>query len=120
MTLPTQEDVLLYARRIQGERAGISDEELRSALKAKFAAHDVGPVPEQEKAVNIGTVRVPEAAVTMGAVARPIDWLQGLAAIFRGLLKLFEKKTNWSGIQDIIDGVVKILADEKRKSTVGG
>jgi hypothetical protein len=71
----------IAVRTSSSTRPGISDEDLRSALEANFAIHDLGSVAY--------------------AVSRPTDWLEGFLAIIRGLLKLLERKPTGRGFRTL-------------------
>ena len=93
--LPTKAEVLEYAREIKRERPSSTTEELRQLLQARF----VYKVDALAQAHAQG--------LTIGMINNPGDWLRGLLAITRGILRIIDKDTN--GITEIIEGVVTIV-----------
>lgn len=94
----SQAEVLAYARACLRDSPGLSPDTLREILKARFVD---GRDPLAAAAAQ---------GLALGAVANPMDWLQGLAMIFRGLTRLF-CSDDMTGILEIIEGVVKIVSD---------
>jgi hypothetical protein len=86
-------------RAAKRQRPGLSRTELHAVLTARFLR---GKDPLHEAAPHGG----------LGAVANPMDWLQGLSSILQGAMKLLGSKADHSGILDIINGVVTIVSDD--------
>ncbi|MDG1480368.1 MAG: hypothetical protein P8R54_12295 [Myxococcota bacterium] len=93
----SQPEVLAYAQRCKAERPNITNDELRGVLRARFVD---GKDPLLAAAAFGG----------LGAVHNPVDWLKGLASIFRGLSRIFGGKDP-AGIMDIIEGVIIIVQE---------
>lgn len=71
----SREEVLAYARECKSQRPQITEDELRAFLEAKF----IGGVDPLAEALARGTV--------VGAINNPVDWLNGLSSILRGMAK---------------------------------
>ncbi len=87
--MTTQDEVLEYARRIKIENPSITEDDLRAILVSQF---------------------LPRGFRT-NAINNPLDWFAGLAGVFSGLFKLFQDEPDESGIKDIIEGVIRIVAE---------
>lgn len=100
----TESEVLAYARACLKDSPNLPPDVLREVLKARFL-NGQDPLAA---ALAQGT--------TIGAVANPLDWLQGLKMIFEGLDRIFRSK-EIEGIHEVIAGVLKIVSED---STDGG
>jgi hypothetical protein len=90
--MTTHAEVLAYARRVVAANPAIAPDALRDVLRARFLhGQDIFAV--------------------VGAVNNPLDWLHGLASIFRGIARLIAGDA--TGVQDIIEGVVRIVTEEQ-------
>lgn len=98
--MATKEDILEYAREAKAQRPSLTDDELRGILRARFVD---GSDPIGAAAPMGG----------LGAINNPLDWVRGLAAIFRGIARLWGKK-DVRGVMDIIEGVVLIVQKESK------
>lgn len=89
-------EILEYAEDIKEERPDTSKEEMRKFLEAKFI-HDKDP---REMAAVRGKA--------LGAMNNPMDWLRGLAKVFKGASQYVDDNRA-SGIKEMIDGVLEII-----------
>lgn len=103
MSNPTQAEIIKYARECRRQHPTITEAELRAILKARFV-DGRDPLAEAAQYGCLG------AGIACGAIANPLDWLVGLPLVIAGIIKLFSGDS--SGIQDMIDGVVRIVMEE--------
>jgi hypothetical protein len=94
----SQCEVLEYARECKCQCPQITEAELRAFLEAKFL-RGIDPLAEAA-----------DCGLTLGLVRNPMDWLNGLSWILRGIARRLAGDEE--GIKDIIDGVVRIVQEE--------
>lgn len=80
-------EVLAHAQELKKLKPDITSDELGAALRDKF--------------IESNTPR-------LGLVSNPMDWIGGLRLIFNGLDRVLNRDDQ-QGIEDIIEGVIKIL-----------
>lgn len=102
----SQSEVLAYARACLRDSPNLPPDVLREVLKARFVdGRDPLAAAEAQH-------------IALGAIANPMDWLQALAMIFRGLSRVFGSN-DVAGILDIIEGVVKIVSESSSEGSAG-
>ena len=87
--MASQLEVLSFAKKLKAENPNLTRSEMKGLLEARF-------------------VKGYDSSVVLGAVNNPMDWLDGLSSIIKGLKRLFGDDDS-EGINDIIEGVLIIL-----------
>jgi len=93
MGVPSQSEVLEYAKKIQAASSKpISKKEMERILEAKFL-HGKDYF---------------SSGFAVGAVNNPVDWASGLASIVMGVVSWLEGDEE-KAVKDVIKGVTRIL-----------
>ena len=88
--MASHSEVLSFAKELQSKNPNLTRGEMKGLLEARF-------------------IRGYSYSAVCGAVNNPMDWLEGLGKIIKGLTRLFGEDKDLKGIENIIEGVLKIL-----------
>ena len=97
MSVPTQAEVLAYARKLRSVSVNMPRGEMRELLEARF-------LHNQDYFASRGG----GFGSTIGAVDNPIDWLKGGIKILSGVKSWFDGDET-AAVRQVIDGVLIIL-----------
>lgn len=87
--MASHKEVLNFAKKLKSKNPNLTRNEMKGLLEAHFVKGYSSDV------------------VLSGAVANPMDFLEGLGTILKGLIHIFNGDNK--GIRDIIEGVLIIL-----------